>query len=165
MTDESTSPRRLGGFDRAGRAWVLVLFGIGGIALGALLPVLAGWAGQLPWMPFQGPLQLIGSFDQAWLVWGRPLLGLLVGLALGLWVLADTPILVVSSEQIEVRRRGNVERVIERDKVAAIYAKGRKTVIETDTGRTLFEGEIEGDRAVLREAITEHGYPWEGSRD
>lgn len=33
---------------------VLGLFGAGGAALGALLPLLAAWAVNLPWFPFQG---------------------------------------------------------------------------------------------------------------
>ena len=43
---------------------MLALFGLGGAALGALLPFLAGWATDLPWVPFRGPLELLGSFDQ-----------------------------------------------------------------------------------------------------
>jgi hypothetical protein len=77
-----TPPTTVGGFDQSGMLWVLALFGMGGLAVGALLPVLARWASDLPWAPFQGPLELLGSFGEPWLVWGRPLLGLAAGLAL-----------------------------------------------------------------------------------
>lgn len=155
----------MGGFDRSGRLWVLGLFGLGGAGIGALLPLLARWASELPWVPFQGPMSLLGSFDQAWLVWGRPLLGLALGLGFAAWVILDSPVLDIDPERIEVRRRGEVERVIERGKVDAVHRRGSKVVIETDKGRVLFEGEIEGDKAAIREAFLSHGFPWEGSRE
>lgn len=163
--DASLSRRTVGGFDRNGRTWVIVLFALGGAGIGAVFPLLAGWAAELPWMPFQGPLRLLGSFDQQWLVWGRPVLGLLAGLAFAAWVILDSPVLEVDPRRIEVRRRGEVQRVIERDKVAAVYPKGSKITIETETGRVLFEGDIEGEREQVRQAFVAHGYPWEGPRE
>lgn len=141
---------------------MLALFGLGGAGLGAIFPLLAGWVAELPWAPFQGPLRLLASFDEQWLVWGRPILGLVLGLALAAWVILDSPVLEVSQERIEVRRRGEVQRVIERPKVAAVYPKGAKIVIETEAGRVLFEGDIEGERDRVRAAFIEQGYPWEG---
>lgn len=155
----------VGGFDHTGRLWVLALFALGGMALGALLPLLARWAGDLPWIPFQGPLELLGSFDQPWLAWGRPALGLAAGLGFAAWVIADSPVLDINPEQIQVRRRGQVERVIERAKVASVHPRGSKIVIETDSGRKLFEGDIEGDKSIVRSAFVDNGYPWEGPRD
>lgn len=161
----SPAPQTVGGFDRSGKLWVLALFGLGGVAVGALLPVLAGWAARLPWVPFQGPLELLGSFDQTWLTWGRPVLGVVVGLTVAVWVILDSPVLDFHDDQIHVRRRGQVERIIERVKVDSVYRRGSKIVVETATGRRLFEDEIEGDKDVLRDAFLSHGYPWEGSRD
>lgn len=163
--DDVPPARTVGGFDRSGRAWVFALFGLAGAGIGALLPLLAGWAAELPWMPFQGPLRLIGSFDQQWLVWGRPLLGLLAGTAFAAWVILDTPVLEVHPSRIAVRRRGETQRVIDREKVAAVYPKGSKLVIETEAGRVLFEGDVEGEREQIREALVEQGYPWEGPRE
>ncbi|MDT0200833.1 hypothetical protein [Nocardioides sp. AE5] len=155
----------IGGFDRAGRWWVLALFGAGGAALGALLPLLAGWAADVRWVPFRGPLRFLGSFDQEWLVWGRPALGLLLGLAAAAWVIADSPVLEVDAGQIVVRRRGEVDLVIERARVNVVHRKGSKTVIEDARGEKLFEGDVEGGRTAIRDALLAHGYPWDGPRD
>lgn len=159
------SQQTVGGFDRTGRLWVLALFASGGLALGALLPLLARWAADLPWVPFQGPLELLGSFDQSWLVWGRPTLGLVAGLGFATWVILDSPVLDINHEEIRVRRRGQVERLIERTKVDSVHRRGSKIVIETDSGRKLFEGEIEGDKSLIRDAFVNLDYPWEGARD
>lgn len=166
MTTDGAPPVHVvGGFDRAGRRWVVSLFGGGGVALGAVLPVLVGWAVELPWVPFQGPLRLIATFDQSWLTWGRPVLGLLLGLGAAAWVIADAHVLEVGPDEIQVRRRGEVQRVIQHATVASVHPKGSKVVIETETGRTLFEGEIEGDKAAVRRAFVETGYPWAGPRE
>lgn len=157
--------RSVGGFDRSDRLWVLGLYGIGGVALGVLLPYLAGLARDLPWMPFQGPLELLGAFDEPWLVWGRPVLGLVVGLGLAVWSILETPVLDISQDQVQVRRRGQVERVIERAKVDSVHPRGAMIVIETESGRTLFEGEVEGATSDVRSAFIDAGYPWEGPRD
>jgi hypothetical protein len=154
--------RTVGGFDRAGRVWVLTLFGIGGVAVGAILPPLARWAAELPWVPFEGPIRLLGSFDDAWLVWGRPVLGLVAGLAFAGWVIVDSPRLAISREQVEVRRRGQVERVIARATVASVRPRGAKILVEAESGRTLFEDDVEGDRSAIRSAFVDLGYPWEG---
>lgn len=165
MDEDSGQAITVGGFDRTGRAWVIALFVLGGIALGILLPAIARWASDFPWVPFQGPLQLLGSFDQPWLVWGRPILGALIALGFALWVIVDSPVLVITPEQIRVQRRGTTERVIARNEVSTIYSRRSKTVIETDTGRILFDDEIEGNRAALRSAFIAHDYPWDGGDD
>jgi len=164
-TDPRVPPTTVGGFDQSGRRWVLALIGGGGLALGALLPVLARGATELPWVPFQGPLELLGSFDEPWLVWGRPLLGLVAGLAFAAWVILDSPQLTIGRDEIEIRRRGQAERLIERSKVDAVYRRGSKLVIETKSGRKLLESDVEGDPALVRDAFVAHGYPWEGPRD
>lgn len=156
---------RIGGFQGGDRAMVYLLFGVPGAGLGALLPYVAGWVSELPWAPFQGPLELLASFDAPWLVWGRPVLGLIVGLLFAAWVVQRSPVLHLTGEEIRVERGGDVERVIPGTKVDAVYRRGAKVVIETDTGRELFHDEVEGDKAAVRDAFVSQGYPWEGPRD
>lgn len=72
--------------------------------------------------------------------------------------------LEVGSDAVEVRRRGRVDRVIERSTVDAVYMRGAKVVLETASGRNLFKDDIEEDRSVIRAAFVEHGYRWEGDR-
>jgi hypothetical protein len=155
----------VGGFDRMARAWVLALFGVGGVLLGVSVPLLSRWAADLPWMPFRGPLSLLGSFDQPWLVWGRPVLGLAAGTAFAIWVILDSPVLHIDRDEIRVKRRGQVERVIKRSTVDAVYRRHTKIIIETSAGRKLFEGEVEGEKLAIRGAFVHRGYPWEGPRD
>lgn len=155
-------PTTIGGFDTGGRVFVLALFGAGGLLLGWAFPYVAGWAAELPWVPFQGPLRLLGSFDDTWLTWGRPVIGLVLGLVLALFTFHESPLLTIADEQIEVRS-GDDTTVIHRDQVDGVRHTSGKVVILNATGRELFAGEVEGGREEIREAFVRHGYPWESA--
>lgn len=162
---EDAGTRRVGGFDRAGRLFVVGLFGGGGLAVGIAVPWVARFADDHGWVPFGGPLRFLASFDGSWLGWGRPVIGLLLGLAFAAWVITSSAVLHVDSGEIRVERRGDVERVIPREKVDAVHRRGSKILIETAGGRELFHDDVEGDRAAIREAFVGAGYPWEGPPD
>jgi len=154
---------RLGGFDAAGRTWVMGLFAVGGAVVGLVVPFVAGWVADLPWAPFQGPFRLVAETSAGWLSWGLPLAGLVVGLALALHTVHGTAILHVSDQQIRVEKRGQVVRVIRREQVDGVHRDGSTVVVESAEGRTLFSGELEGDKGEIRDALVRHGYPWESS--
>ncbi|MBM6401811.1 YqeB family protein [Phycicoccus sonneratiae] len=161
-TDAAGDTRTIGGFDRAGRGFVAALFGGVGVAAGLVLPWLAGFAADHGWVPFGGPVRWLGSFDEPWLVWGRPLIGLALGLAFAAWVVVSSPVLHVAPDEVRVERRGSVERVIARSTVDGVHRAGSKVVIESPGGRVLFRDDVEGDRDAVREAFVAAGYPWEG---
>ncbi|QKE83468.1 hypothetical protein [Arthrobacter sp. NEB 688] len=161
-SDEDDVVRRVGGFDTGGRAFVLTLFGGGGLALGLALPWLARLAAEQEWVPFGGPLRALGAPDAAWLPWGRPVIGLAVGLVLAAWVLAHTAVLHVSRAEVRVERYGSVQRVIPRERVDGVHRDGGKVVLEAASGRVLFRDDVEGDRDAVRAAFVDAGYPWEG---
>lgn len=162
MQSDDEIGRVIGGFDRDDRVWVVLLFAGGGAAVGLLLPLLLRWSADLPWVPFEGPLRLAGSFDDAWLVWGRPLIGAALGAALALWTIVSTPVLHLGADQLTVRQRGEVVRVIPREKIDAVHRRGGKIVVENASGRVLFSGDVEGDKGEIARAFVKAGYPWEG---
>ena len=168
MTDDddesrSSPVRVLGGFDRGARAFLVAAFGIGGALVGVLVPWLAGLAADLPWVPFQGPVRLLGSFEDPWLVWGRPGIGAALGIGLAAWTILSTVVLSIGLDEIRVQRGGEVSRVIPREKVDSVYRERGKVVIVSETGRELFKDDVEGSTATIREAFVEAAYPWEGS--
>lgn len=160
MPDDGAT--RIGGL-RSGDRWLTVLlFGALGMSVGLLVPLLANWAAELTWMPLQGPLQLIGSFDHDWLTWGRPAIGAVLGLVASLFVIRASPVLTLTDDRIEVRT-GDEATVIRRDQVDGVRRKGSKVLIVNDAGRELFHGEVEGKREAVREAFLRHHYPWESA--
>ncbi|WP_232697181.1 YqeB family protein [Brevibacillus daliensis] len=55
-----------------------------GLVFGWFLPSIAKWGSSLPWVPFQGPLKLIASYNGAWVGFITMILGLIAGIALTL---------------------------------------------------------------------------------
>lgn len=139
-------------------------FGLAGLVLGLVIRPLAGWVAGLPWAPFQGPLELIASADQPWAAWVVPLAGLALGAVFGLYVIHDSPVLHIDAAQIRVEQKGQ-QRTIRREQVATVYRDGSSVVMETEQGRTLFKGDVEGGKAVVRRAFLDHGYPWDAEPD
>lgn len=146
------------GFDRSSA----VLVAGAGLVLGALaavlLPILAYWA-EGRGLPFPGPLRFLASFDSAWLVWGRPVIGAVGGLVAGVLVVHLSPVLYVDADAIVVEK-GDDRRRITREQVGGVYRERSNVVIAAKEGRTLFEGDVEGGRDAVRAAFVDHGYPW-----
>lgn len=131
------------GFERADKALICTVGALVGAVVGICLPYVARWASDLAWVPFQGPLQMVGSLETSWAVWGRPVLGILAGFAFAAYVIYQSPVLYISGEQIKVTERGNTRR-ISRSDIAGIYREGGKIVVESHHGRRLFHGDGRG---------------------
>lgn len=148
------------GFDQEARAFIYSACAVVGVGLGAALPQVARWAAGWPWIPFQGLLQAIAAVDSSWAMWGRPSMGLILGIAFAAIVVFESPVLLVTDAQICVSERGNSRTILRAD-IAGIYRDGSKVVVESPQGRRLFHGQIEGNKESVRDAFVSHGYPWE----
>lgn len=152
----STEAARLG-FDRGAQVFIVTVGAVVGVAAGLAIPSIATWISDVPWVPFQGPLTLLGSLTPAWVL---PVAGAALGLGFAVYVIYDQPVLFVDEDQIEVHASGDVRRIT-REQVVGIFREAGKIVVEGEGGRTLFRGEVEGSRALVRQTFVSRGYPWE----
>ncbi|MBW9207788.1 hypothetical protein KV097_17770 [Mumia sp. zg.B17] len=149
------------GYTRSDAIGTAVVFGVGGLLLFLLAPVLAAWLADVPVVPFKGPLEWVASFDQPWAWVARPTVGLLLGLALAASEIWGAYRLEVDDDAVVVHH-GDDRRRIDRTQVVAVYRDGKKVVIDGHDGRRLFEQEVEASRKAVAAAFQRHGYPWEG---
>lgn len=145
----------------ADKATLVVILAALGVLLGFVLPWLGAVAARFP-IPFSGPIELLSSFDSPLVVTLRPVIGAVLGLLAGLLLAASTPVVTIDAERVLVRKNGE-ERVLPKSDIAGIHRQGRKVIIETATGRVLFEDEIQGPKQQIADAFRSHGYPWEMS--
>ena len=84
------------------RALVWMGFPLVGAGAGWLLGWLAGWASSLPWVPFQGPLELLASVPDPQARIGSLALGLLGGLVVAVLAERDYVKVTVADDQVTI---------------------------------------------------------------
>jgi hypothetical protein len=148
----------------------LVLFGglpLAGAALGFFLPLIADWASQLKWVPFQGPLELISTWDSWWAVLLCTAGGLIAGVLLAGLALEDTLKVTITNNDIEFLKNQKALRV-PRDQVAVVFMDGREIVIQDPSSRELARerhDQLKSDAKQIPGAFRAHGYPWSEAGD
>ena len=75
-----------------------------GAVIGGFLPRLARWAGELPWVPFQDPLNALASLTGWWV----PVAGALLGVTAGIWLayvaFKESLAVTVDNQNVRLRR-------------------------------------------------------------
>lgn len=139
---------------------LLLVVGLTGLGagLGAVLPPVSAWVRERN-APFPSWLHALASPEHGWLLWGRPVIGAVIGVVASLVLIDQAWRIEVSRERVLVRRGREVRR-IPRERVGAVYRSGRTLVIEDADGVDLFTGTVEGDRSAPPTAFLDLGYPW-----
>lgn len=152
------------GYSRTDRAVIVAGFPLAGIAVGALLPVLARW--MLGWhtpLPMRVVVKAVGSVDRFWevvvhlAIWG------VVGACVAAAALRDGAVVELTDGELRVRRDGG-DRVVPRQDVFAVFADGPAVVVLDRSGRQLLRERLQVTGRVVAEGFTAHGFPW-SSRD
>lgn len=134
-------------------------FPVLGMAAGWLVKALAGWATTLPWVPFQGPLELIESLPEPWATIGAFVVGGVAGLVIAFIAHQDNLTVTVSGDTVTLRR-GDSTRELAGGSVDGVFVDDKRLVLlGQDTGELARE---RSDLATtrLRDAFTAHGYAW-----
>lgn len=138
-------------------SWVICpLLGAG---LGWGLITVARWALSLPWVPFQGPLELIDSVPQPWRALGAIALGAVAGLVFAGYWAQDRLTVAVHDDRVELTRAGQTRKV-PREPVRAVFLDGKQLGMVDVDGCELAREKSDLDGGRLRAAFTGHGYPW-----
>jgi hypothetical protein len=144
----------------AERALVWVGFPLIGAAAGWLLKSLAEWATSLPWVPFQGPLELVASVPDPQATIGSLALGVAGGLVVAVLAEQDYVRVTVEDDQLTVTRGGSSRRV-PRASVEAVFLDGKQLVLlGHETDELVRVGGDLPDAERLQAAFRAHGYPW-----
>jgi hypothetical protein len=142
------------------RALVWVGFPLIGAGAGWLLKSLAEWATSLPWVPFQGPLELVASVPDPQATIGGIALGVAGGLVVAVLAERDCVRVTVEDDQLTVTRGGSSQRV-PRASIGAVFLDGKQLVLlGHGTDELAREGGDPPDAERLEAAFRAHGYPW-----
>jgi hypothetical protein len=147
------------------RGLVWVGFPLLGAVAGWLLKSAAAWAASLPWVPFQGPLELLASVPDPWATAGSLALGVAAGLAVAVLAERDYVRVAVADDQVTIAHGGS-SRQVPRASTAAVFLDAKQLVL---LGRSTEElARVGGDlpdAGRLEAAFRGHGYPWVAGGD
>lgn len=145
-------------------AGIIIVFGAIGGALGfaiiRLLDLLLG----LKWVPFQGPLELIGSIPAGVALPVMIGVGLAAGLVFGVLAVREELSVTVSAEEVRLAR-GGLDRRVSRGAVATVFRDGKELVLLGADTNELAREKIDQPTAKLSAAFTGQGYPWRAEGD
>jgi hypothetical protein len=148
----------------------VVLFGglpLVGLALGFFLPRIADWAVDQPWVPFQGPFELISRWDGWWVVAICTLVGVIAGALLAGMALEDTLKVTITDEGVEFLKQQKTTRVL-RNQVAVAFLDGKEIVLQDAGSRELARerhDQLKSEAKQIPAAFRTHGYPWSDEGD
>lgn len=141
------------------RAVLLVGGPVAGLVAGVTLPYVADWASDQEWVPFQGPLEQVASWDGYLFGTILIILGLLAGLALALYAIHESLTLKVDDARVILRRSGT-EAVVDREQLSAVFLDRKELVLlGTDTREQAREA-TDVKKKLVAQAFRGHRYPW-----
>lgn len=143
-------------------------FGAAGLIVGYFLPRIAAWALKLPWLPFQGPLKLIDTFNGPWLSYILSLLGLIAGFVVAYIAIKESLIVSLTDQEVQLDQNGHKQTIAHRD-IGMVFMDGRHLVILGKSGQELAREKSEESAAKAANdfsyAFVKHGYPWAAKGD
>ncbi|MBB5869883.1 hypothetical protein F4553_003262 [Allocatelliglobosispora scoriae] len=151
--------RTIVGPSAAERAFVWIGFPLVGAGAGWLLKALAGWAADLPWFPFQGPLKLLDSLAEPQATIVSLILGAIVGVVF-IFLAEDDYVIVSADREQLIVKRGDESSTVPRSRIAAVFVDGKRLSLLGREGEELASASGDLSAQRIRAALVAHGYPW-----
>lgn len=124
----------------------------------AALPAVAGWAlNALPWIPWQGPLELAVAAQEHLGVWGMAGLGAVLGLLLTFLALGDEPVVEISERHILVTK-GDERHRFARSQVGLATVEGKNLLVHDPDDVELLHLKVDR-RQDIADALQARGWP------
>ena len=114
---------------------------------------------SLPWVPLQGPLELLAALDRRWTVAVCTSAGLVLGLVVAVGAIVESLTVALTDTGIRLRRNGRT-RAVARSDVDAVFLDGKRLVVLDRASRQVVRDRPEATAAEVERAFRAHGYPW-----
>ncbi|WP_404450688.1 DUF308 domain-containing protein [Virgibacillus necropolis] len=141
-----------------------ILFGALGLILGYFLPRIAAWALTLPWVPFQGPIELINSFSGPLLDVIMSLIGLIAGFAIAYISIRESLIVTVTDQETQLDKDGNKQTIVLKS-IDTVFSEDKQLVFLDTSGREIAREKTDENAEHYSNAFKKHGYPWSAEGD
>ena len=147
------------GFDKFEKVLIIVVPMILGAVIGWFIPVIAEWILKLPIVPMEKLIIMISSLNHFWVSIVATIIGVIVGLIFSMIVFSETLKVIISDHQVKLVIE-DVEKVIEKKEISAIYMENKNLIVLGQSANELYRELSEFKMEVAREAFLYHSYPW-----
>ena len=137
------------------------VLGAVGAGLGAVVPVLARWLLDAPWLPADELTRWLLGHVGTVPGWVLPVAGAVLGVVAGPVLARMAPAISVSRREVVITAPGRRER-FGRSQVAEASVVGPYLVLHDAADVELVHEKVEGDVEALRSALREHGWDTAG---
>jgi len=145
---------------RAERAVIMIGAPLVGLAIGAILPVVARWGLDLSvGLPFRPVWRAVGGVDRPWEVAVNLAIWLAVGLGVAYSALGESVRLTLTDDRLRIEQRDRAE-TIDRADVADVFLDRDAIVVLDHRSLPLARDPNPASRERTAEAFRAHGYPW-----
>lgn len=140
----------------------IILYGVFGavrLVIGYFLPRIAAWAVTLPWLPFEGLIKLINSFNGPWLTIIMAVLGLIAGLVIAYIAIKESLIITITDQEVQLKKDENTQTIALKD-IDTVFFDGKQLVILGISGFELAREKNDESAIQVAKAFKKHGYPF-----
>ncbi|APQ73937.1 YqeB family protein [Clostridium botulinum] len=146
-------------FSKTDKVILLLGFPLIGLVLGWFLPSIAKWGISLPWIPFQGPLKLIASYNGAWVDIVTMILGLIAGITLTLFSFHESLETSVYYDKVILKIRDD-EIILKKKDISFVFMDKKQLVLLGHDKKELFRCKQELNKSRVGAVFIKHHYLW-----
>lgn len=146
-------------FSKTDKVILWLGFPLLGLVLGWFLPSIAKWTSTLPWIPFQGPLNLIASYNGAWVGFITMILGFLAGIMVTIFSFHESLEITIYDEKVKLKLRDD-ETILKKEDISIVFIDGKQLVLLGNDEKELFRYKQELNRNTVGAAFLKHNYLW-----
>lgn len=146
-------------FSKTDKVILWLGFPLIGLVLGWFLPSIAKWGSSLPWLPFQGPLKLIASYNGAWVGFVTMILGLIAGIAFTFLSFHESLETSVYDDKVILKLR-NEEIILKNQDISLVFMDKKQLVLLGNDEKELFRCKQELNKSRVGAAFIKHHYVW-----
>ena len=146
-------------FSKTDKVIIWLGFPLIGLVFGWFLPSIAKWGISLPWVPFEGPLKFVASFNGAWVSMITMLLGLIAGLVLIFVSFHESLKISIYDDNVLFKLRDD-EIIVNKKDISLVFIDKKQIVLLGDDEKELFRCTQELNESKVGAAFINHNYRW-----
>ncbi|PGB01954.1 YqeB family protein [Bacillus toyonensis] len=146
-------------FSKTDKIILWIGFPLIGLIFGWFLPSIAKWGSSLPWLPYQGPLKLIASYNGAWIGFVTMILGLIIGIILIVLSYHESLETSVCDGKVIFKLRDE-QIILKRQDISLVFMEKKQVVLLGNDDKELFRCKQELNNGKVSATFKKHNYVW-----